>query len=702
MRPGLQVRGDSLGSLGMKIWIVVGLVLMTPLGMADEGMWLFNKPPVAEVEEKYGFKLEPEWLHHLRESSVRFNTGGSGSFVSGRGLILTNHHVGAGIIASLSTADRDLIKHGFLARQLGEELSCGDLELNVLVSSRDVTGEVRASVTDAEGDAEAMMKRRAVIAGLESVPDDESERLRRDVVTLYQGGSYHLYEYRRYTDVRLVFAPENQAAAYGGDADNFEYPRYCLDFCFFRAYEDGKPVEAEHFLEWSKSGARDGELVFVSGHPGSTDRGLTHAQVRAMRDRWMPYSLRRAKQREVLLAAWGSRDMENGRRSQRPLIGTRNGRKAMDGRLAGLLDPAFMDSHHKAEAEFRGRLKGNEAGEDAETAFAEIEAILERQAKEGTRGALLGGGDAFGGGLVRIGRTLVESARQRVKPDKERRSGFRDADRVSLELELFSDDPVYKDMEEVLMAESLTFLCEELGSDDPSVVKILAGKSPRGRAAELVRTCELDDVQARKTLYEGGEAAIKACTDPMITLLREIDDECEALQQRHERDQETLKQCHERIARARFALDGDSGYPDATFSLRLSFGKVSGIKNEGVPFQTTFSGLFAREKSQASKPPFELPERWKKAESRVNGDVALNFISTHDITGGNSGSPMVNAAGKLVGLVFDSNLAGLTNDVAYDETRGRAVSVDSAGMMHALEVVYTATELCEELAGGAE
>jgi hypothetical protein len=682
----------------MTRWMIGGmLALVGAVCSADEGMWLFNRPPSQLVEERYGFKLEEEWLDHLRESSVRFSSGGSGSFVSSEGLLLTNHHVGAGIIASLSTAERDLIRDGFHARSREEELRCGDLELNVLLSIRDVTAEVQAAVTD-DLDAEAaMMKRRAVIAKLEAVDATESARLRRDVVTLYQGGAYHLYEYRRYADVRLVFAPENQAGAYGGDADNFEFPRYCLDFCFFRAYEEEKPARVQDFLQWSAGGAQENELVFVSGHPGSTNRGLTHAQVRAMRDVGMPFRLEMLKRREVLLAAWGSRDLENGRRAKRPLIGIQNGRKATDGRLAGLLDPEFMKSHRAAELAFREQLGESALGKDAEEAFVEIEKLVARQQQDGLRGALLGGGAAFDSDLFSLAQTLVRVADERAKPDEERRSGFRDADRVSLELRLFSEDPIYKDLEELCLADSLSFMCEKLGSDDPTVVRVLAGKSPRARARELVLGCGLDKVKLRKSLYAGGDIGIKASTDPMVDLVRSIDGEIQELRERYEQDAEILKQCHERISRARFALDGETGYPDATFSLRLSFGKVSGIKEDGIPFRTTYEELFAREKSQLSTAPFDLPERWMAAEGKIDGDVGLNFISTHDITGGNSGSPMVNRSGELVGLVFDSNLDGLTNDVAYNETRGRAVSVDSAGIMHALEVVYEADELVGEL-----
>ncbi len=678
---------------------VIGAIamLLATGAHGDEGMWLFNRPPVKQVEERYGFRLEQKWLDHLRISSVRFNNGGSGSFVSPDGLILTNHHVGAGIIASLSSAERDFMTDGFLAREKSQELPCNDLELNVLMAIRDVTAEVQAAVTETMPTEEAVAARRAIITKLQEVAPEETATKRRDVVTLYQGGAYHIYEYRRYSDVRLVFAPERQLGAFGGDPDNFEFPRFCLDCCFFRAYEDGKPARVENFLKWNRSGAKDGELVFVSGHPGTTNRELTQAQVKRMRDFTTPYTLERLNRKEVLMAAWSAKDRENHRRALDSLVGVQNGRKARSVSLHGLLDPGFMVKRGAAEDRFREILKSNPSSSAVESAFGMIETEVGKDEASQLRAALLVKGDGFDSELFTNARTLVQAGDEYLKPDQERLPGYSEARRKTLELGLFTDDPIYKDFETLRLADSLAFLCNKLGSDDPTVKAVLDGKSPATRAVELVQGSGLEDVGLRRKLYEGGEAAMDASTDPLILLARVLDAETRRLHKQEEASDETIEQAHAKIAKAKFALGGDSQYPDATFSLRLSIGRVVGIAKAEVPFRTDFAGLFSRSDLQGGSPPFDLPARWKEKRAAIDGKVALNFISTNDITGGNSGSPVVDRNGELVGLIFDGNFESLVNDFAYDETSARAVSVDSAGILEALDKVYRATNLLDEL-----
>ncbi|WP_193212604.1 S46 family peptidase [Luteolibacter marinus] len=664
------------------------LSLVVP-ATADEGMWLFNKPPLRQVQEKYGFGITPEWLEHLQKSSVRFGNGGSGSFVSGQGLILTNHHVGAGMIEKLSTPDRDLLKDGFLAPGMADELACPDLELNVLMSIEDVTERVNAAISPDQSAAEAAAARRAVIAAIEK-ESLEATGLRSDVVTLYQGGEYHLYRYQRYTDVRLVFAPDSMAAAFGGDVDNFEYPRYCLDCCFFRAYVDGKPAVTPDFLKWNSKGAREGELVFTSGHPGRTNRSNTLAQLEDLRDDSFPHRLEQIFRNETVLQAWAERDVENARRAERSIIGTQNGRKAIVARLDGLLDAGFMARKAEAEQKLRGQADG---------AFGEIEAAGAEMNGSATRLRMLEGGDGFGSGLFWIARELLRAGDEAGKPDGERLSEYQDAGRVSLELDLFSDEPVYKDMETLKLASSLTFLCAKLGATDPLVAKILDGKSPQVRAAELVKGTGLEEVALRRKLYEGGKDAVAASDDPMIALARLVDAESRELRTLAETNGERVAQAHAKIAKARFAAEGDATYPDATFTLRLSSGVVKGYTEEGepVPAQTDFGGMLARHEKQGGVKPFDLSPEWKKRGGDLNPEVAFNFVSTNDITGGNSGSPVVNQAGELVGLIFDTNSHGLVSDFAYTEDRGRAVSVSSAGILEAMRVIYRADRVLEEL-----
>jgi hypothetical protein len=648
-----------------------------------------HQAPGAAGEGEVWLRITPAWLERLQKSSVRFGNGGSGSFVSANGLILTNHHVGAGMIEKLSTKERDLLKHGFYASTGEAELKCPDLELNVLMSIEDVTERVNAAVKDGQSPDEAALARRAVIAGIEKESHD-STGLRSDVVTLYQGGAYHLYRYHRYTDVRLVFAPDVKAAAFGGDPDNFEFPRYCLDFCFFRAYENDAPAKTPHFLKWKTEGAKEGELVFTSGHPGRTNRSVTLAQLETLRDDAFPYRLEQIFRGETLLSAWANRDLENARRAKGMIVGTQNGRKAIMARLDGLLDPALMARKAASETKLR---------ETTSAAFMRIEAAEKEACAYEMRLRLLEGGDAFGSGLFGIARTLLRAADEADKPEGERLEEYRQASRTSLELELFSTEPIYRNLETVRMASALTFLCAKLGATDPTVQGILAGKSPDTRAAELIEGTALEDVAVRRKLYDGGKDAIAASADPLIQLAKRVDEESRKLRQRAEATEEVISQAHREIAAARFAREGDTAYPDATFSLRLSYGVVKGYADgkETVPAQTTFAGLHERSEAQGGIPPFNLSDEWKARADQLDPQTPLNFISSNDITGGNSGSPVVNRDGDLVGLIFDSNAPGLVSDFFYSEEKGRAVSVHPAGILEAMRVIYRADRVLAEL-----
>lgn len=658
---------------------------------ADEGMWLFTKPPVRQIKEKYGFGITPEWLEHLQKSSVRFGNGGSGSFASANGLILTNHHVGSGMIEKLSTKDRDLLKHGFYAKTADEELKCPDLELNVLMSIEDVTERVNAAVKPDLSPEQAADARRAVIAGIQKESHDATG-LRSDVVTLYQGGAYHLYRYQRYTDVRLVFAPDVKAAAFGGDPDNFEFPRYCLDFCFFRAYENGEPAKTPHFLKWKAAGAEEGELVFTSGHPGRTSRSVTLAQLEDLRDNGFPYRLEQIFRAEALLSAWADRDLENARRAKGMIVGTQNGRKATMARLNGLLDPAVISRKAAGESKLREAAEVNEA-------FERIAAAKKEASGYQTRLRMLEGGDAFGSGLFGIARTLLRAAAEADKPAGERLEEYRETSRESLELDLLSTKPVYKNLETLRMANALTFLCAKLGATDKTVQDILGGKSPDERAAELIQRTRLEDVALRRKLYEGGREAVAACDDPMIALARMVDQEARELRKKADATDEVIAQAHREIAKARFAREGDSAYPDATFTLRLSSGVVKGYAegDQAVPAWTTFEGMHERSESQGGIAPFDVSDEWKARATELDATTPLNFISTNDITGGNSGSPVVNRAGELVGLVFDTNAPGLVSDFAYTDVKGRCVSVHPAGIIESLKKIYQAERVLAEL-----
>ena len=676
---------------------------------ADEGMWLFNNPPLKQLKEKYQFEPAPQWLEHLQKSSVRFNSGGSGSFVSANGLVITNHHVGLDTLQKISSEKNNFVRDGFYAKTQAEESRATDLELNVLMSIEDVTPRVTAALEPGMSADQSAATRQKAIAEIEK-ESKEKTGLRSDVVTLYQGGAYHLYRFKRYDDVRLVFAPEEQIAFYGGDPDNFEYPRFDLDVCIFRAYENGQPAKIEHFLKWNSEGPKDGELTFVSGHPGRTDRQLSVTEVAELRDQEVPYLLNLFYRRETFLHAWAARGFENQRRAQDLIRGIENNRKRYDGYLAALLDPEIDKSLKAREQKLRDAMLKDAKWKGTLAAYDRIKKAQEETAKimpvysyyetfRGKQGATYRAPRGFYSNLFKYARRLLRAGDERPKPNGERFSEFRDSNRESLELDLFSTAPVHDDLEQVMLTDSLSDLATRFGSNDPLVQKVLAGKSPTARAAELIKGTKVKDPAVRKQLYEGGAAAIKAANDPMIELARLIDGPARATRKVYDAQDETKQQAYGDIAKARFAIEGTSNYPDATFTLRLSYGPVRGYEENGKPIAsfTDFAGLYTRAAEHKNQPPFDLPQRWVDKKSALNPATKYNFVSDADIIGGNSGSPVVNKANEFVGIIFDGDIQSLVLDCIYTDKEARAVSVDSAAITEALRKVYDANALADEL-----
>ncbi len=677
---------------------------------ADEGMWLFNAPPTKVLQDKYHFTPTPEWLAHLQRSSVRFSDGGSGSFVSQDGLVITNQHVGSDDLQKFSDATHNYIRDGFLATSRSEEKRCFDLELNVLESIEDVTAKVNGAIKPGMTPEQAYLARRSVIAEIEK-KSQEQTRLRSDVATLYEGGSYQLYQYKRYTDVRLVFAPEQQAANYGGDPDNFEYPRYDLDICFFRVYENGQPVHVDDYLKVSATGPSDGDLIFVSGHPGKTDRQITLAQLTDTRDRVLPYLLNKMYRREVLLSVFGERSLENSRRIREDLFFVKNSRKFLDGATSGLLDPLFFTQLEEQRTRQRTELAKEprfQPAAEAEDRIAAAQRVIADNDKDFNLYEKGHGftkkADAFDSDLFWIARTLVRAAAERPKPNGERLPEFQDSARTSLELALFSEAPIYDDVEALTLGSSLMNFAEQLGASDPRVQSMLAGKAPDERAFELVAGTKLKDVNVRRQLYADGASALQSCSDPMIQLAEQVDAPARAVRKTIEEQTEIQQQAYQVIGQARFALHGTNDYPDATFTLRLAFGQVAGYQEQGktIPALTNFGGLYQRAAEHKNLPPFDLSARWIERRSQLDPTTPLNFVSTADITGGNSGSPVVNRAGEFVGIIFDGNLQSLRWDYSFDSRQGRAVAVDSRAILEALEKVYDANSLVSELTSGKQ
>jgi hypothetical protein len=686
-------------------------MLSTPALQADEGMWLYSAPPLKQLKERYGFEPTKEWLEHLQKSSVRFNSGGSGSFVSADGLVMTNHHVGADDLQKLSTKEKDYLKDGFHARTRAEEIKCKALELNVLQSITDVTAEVNAAVAKDMAAAAAFQARQAKIAELEKAVADEAKGVRADVVTLFAGGQYHLYTFKKYTDIRLVFAPEKQIAFFGGDPDNFEYPRYDLDMCFFRVYENDQPIKCEHHLKWSQGGSKENDLIFVSGHPGRTNRQNTVAELEYLRDTGYPQLLQRLNRLEVLLGSWVERSEVNRQKGEDELFGIQNSRKARIGGLQGLLDPKLMGRKKAEEERLKQFIRAETNNRRAKT--PDEEAMLKAAAgafdviakAEKTRAELikevnlLENGAGFNSQLFGYARTLLRYSEEMKKEAKDRLPEFGQARLGSLRLQLLSDEPVYDDFEALKLADGLTALAAHYGAGHELVKAVLAGKSPKERAFELVSGTKVKDPKYRERLFEEKSAPNH---EPMFDLARLVDGPARAIRKRFETEvDEPKRQAHAALAKARFAMDGDKTYPDATFTLRLSYGTVKGYTEDGkaVPAFTTFAGLYERSQEQGNKGPFELPRRWEEKKQSLDLKTPFNFVSTADIIGGNSGSPVVNRAGEVVGLIFDGNIQSLVLDFVYDDQEARAVSVDSRAMVEALRKVYDAGHLADELEG---
>jgi len=682
--------------------IVVLLLLSAPAGiavLAEEGMWTFDNPPVKQLQDKYKFTPTPQWLDHVRLSSVRFNDGGSGSFVSANGLAITNHHVVFGQVQKLSTPKKNYVQDGFHARNQAEEMKCPDLELNVLISMQNVTARVQGAVKPGMTEKQALDSRRAESSRIQKEAQD-APGFRSDVVSLYTGGEFWLYRYKKYTDVRLVFAPEQQSAFFGGDPDNFTFPRYDLDFALVRAYENGRPAQIKDYLRFNPKGAADGELVFVSGHPGSTSREWTVAQLENERDVTLPLLLGKFNRLLASLRKYGARGPEQARQAADDIFGYENTVKAYTGQLQGL-DKSLFDKKIKEETDLRAKVEANpQWRQDFGTAWDAVAAASKKQAdlyKQRQYWTI-----SSPSGLARMARQLVVYAAELKKPDAERISGYHDAELEEMKFYLLSSAPIYPEYEEVLLAHSLQESADQLGANDRYVRAVLEGKSPADVAAQSIRGSKMADLAFRKSLVEGGDAAISASTDPLIVLARKVEPFFREHRKAWEESVESvLASAGEKIAKARFAIYGKSAYPDATFTLRLTYGTVQGYPMNGTkaPSKTTFYGLYDRSASFDNKAPFNLMPRLIERKDKIDLSTPLNFVATLDIIGGNSGSPVINRNGEFVGIIFDGNIESLVGDFVYSEESNRAVAVHSAAINEVLRKVYDAGALADELAG---
>jgi hypothetical protein len=668
---------------------------------AEEAMWPYNRLPMDHLKQKYNFAPDASFLERLQKASVRLNNGGSGTFVSPNGLVMTNHHVASDCIKKLSSEKKDYIQDGFYAARRQAELKCPDLELNVLVGIETVTEQVNRGVTPEMSDADRLEAQRSATAKIEKDCQD-STLLRCDVVNLYHGGIFDLYKYQRHTDVRLVFAPEFQAAFFGGDPDNFTYPRYCLDVSFLRVYKDDRPVEPPAFLPLSTAGAAEGDLVMVSGHPGRTNRLLTVAQLRFERNRRIPFLLDWLNGMAEALRAYSRGGGEAARLARDELFSLDNSIKAYTGMIGGLRNDALLDQKEAQEKELRAAVDGNaELKQKFGGAWEKIAAAQEVKNRIYEEYRLV---DSLGfySRYFTFAKNLYQLSQELPKPDGERFPEYHDSALESLYQQLYSTAPVYPAVELVKLARAMRILRDRLGPDHPVVQAALKGQNPDRAADRLINGSKLGDPEVRKTLGADQSKLAATSDDAMIALARALDEHWRKLRKRYEDEVEAVENAQGAlVSRARFAARGTDVYPDATFTLRLAFGEVKGYRDGArqiAPF-TDYNGLFARATGEA---PYVLPERFVKAKSRIKLDTPYNLVSTNDITGGNSGSPLISREGQVVGLIFDGNIQSLSNDFLYSEVQARAVSVDSRGIYEAVRNVYRATALISELTMAAK
>ena len=663
-------------------------------------MWTLDNPPNRLMQERYGFTASEEWLEHAQLASLRMGTGGSGSFVSSEGLVMTNHHIVVDNVQELSTEDNDYVKNGFFARTRKEERPCPGFEIYQLRSYQDVTKRIASAIADRAEEVKPEDARRTAISQLTS-EESEKSGLRCEVVELYQGGEYWLYRYKVYSDVRMVFAPEASSGFYGGDYDNFTYPRFCFDFAFVRIYENGEPLKTEKWYSWSKEGAKEGELTFVTGHPGSTDRERTLTQLSFERDFYLPFQESRLQERIEVIRDYQKRGEEEKRRGHDIRFGIENGLKRIGGLREGLESPAIFSRKESDEETLRKQvMEDPELSRQYGTAWNEIEEAFAKMEPRWKRDFFTLGANRGGGQLSRWAGGMVQYVVEIQKPSEERLERYAEARLPRVMKQLLADVPVYADLDEALLAHSLAELVEQLGGEDPLVKELLEGREPTVVAKEAIEGTKLGNLAFREGLMTQSPEELKASQDPLIKLGWIFDRhyrEAYAWNQENVWIVETLAGA--KIADARFALFGKETYPDATSSLRLSYGKPARyeVGTTLVPFKTVMGGLYARHDAMDGEEPFQLSEQVLDGREKVDLSCPLNFVATHDITGGNSGSPVINRDLEIVGLIFDGNIQSLPNDYVYSEEVARSVSVHSQGILEALSSIYQMEDLVEEL-----
>ncbi|MEJ0036412.1 MAG: S46 family peptidase [Gammaproteobacteria bacterium] len=687
----------------LKLLIVSAFLTIACTAHADEGMWTFHNPPTQLISRKYGVNITPEWLEQVRLATVRLSNC-TASFVSPNGLILTNFHCSWGCLDEHSSKDKSLLLDGFIAENREKEMRCQTQVADVLQSYEDITAKVMAA-TRSMSDQAANDARKKTLTQLEQACEEGSRKdkktgpLKCESVNLYDGGQYWLYKYKRYDDVRLVFAPEDAVGQFGGDPDNFQFPRWCLDMSVLRAYDaNGKPAVTPHFMQIDFKGPAENEPVFVSGHPGSTDRLLTVAQLKSLRDEYLPQQLVRASELRGRYIQFGKESEQNVRITKAPLVSLENSLKVRRKQLDALHEDELIVRKGREEATIKAKVMATpDLAASIGDAWGAIESAETAERALDLPYTFLESGAGFNSRLFGWARTLTRGAAELPKKNDDRLREYRDTALPRVEQQLAAKTPLYPELEQLTLSFSLERMREWLGPDDPTVRQLLSKESPDQLAKRLIATSRLADPATRMALWKGGAKAVDAANDPMIEIVKLIDDRARSIRKKYEDEIEAVTRvASEKVAKARFAALGTSVYPDATFTLRLSYGSVQGWNENGtnVPPFTTLARFFERSTGEA---PFAVPPSWAKAKDKLDLTTRFNLSTDNDIIGGNSGSPLINAKGQIVGLVFDGNIHSISGSYWFDEKQNRTVAVHPAIIHEALEKVYNAKALLQEL-----
>jgi hypothetical protein len=669
-------------------------------GLETGKMWTFDAPPLDYWARRYDFRPSQQWLDHARLSAVRI-PGCTASFVSPDGLIMSNHHCARECADAVTRPGEDFLANGFYAASRAEERACPDFTVDQLVGITDVTTEVSAAVPPgADADRAAALRDQAM-QRLQDRCDQSATATHCELISMYRGGQYKLYRFHRWTEARLVFVPEAQAASFGGDPDNFTYPRHDMDVSFFRVYENGRPVLVNDYYRWSRDGSKEGDLVFVVGNPGGTSRLRTIAQLEYLRDVQYPAYLTSLNSQVAVFQQLARQSPERARAVENTIFYLQNSLKAITGYQSGLLDAGLLNRKRAWERAFRARVDADSAlRRRYGAAWDDIARIKQEQRALDARSRYYGF-RAFGARLPSLAGALVRSPVESAKPDSERLPAYREANRANLERLVHSSTPIDTAQEVALLTAYFTAMARELPATDPVRRAALGGRSPADAAREMVASTQIGTARQRAALLQGGAPAIAASHDPFVALARVIDPLSRPIIRRMEALGNQESQNDELVARALLAVYGNTVAPDATFSLRISDGEVARYPYNGTfaaPY-TTFYGLYDRSAGFVAAAPWNLAPRWAAAKDRVSLATALNGVSTNDITGGNSGSPLINRDEQIVGLIFDGNIEQLPLDFIFLEATGRSVWVDSRGIIEALRHVYDAGALADELTG---